>query len=655
MKLVFDIEGNNLLPKLDTFHCAGVKDVDTGKEEWFYPDDLQKFLDYLDTADVIIAHNAFGYDIPALNILSKKYFNKPWEPKATVQCTKVMSQVLCYTRFEFGHSLKKWGNHFEEKRQEEQNIQRAGGKTTQSNYKKMAVEKESLLKGDYAGGFESFNEDMFEYMKQDVRLGTLVYKELIRETKVAVKHFGGSKSILRALRSEMEMDRIMVKQCQKGWLFDKPAAEALMKTLEERMNSHEIYINGLLGQMVASPDGSVVKARKEIADGTSTEIPAKSPKFTKAGKLDSHTKRWFGIPADSVLGLDTPELLPVVGPYCRIEFVGGDVGNTNTVKEYLYTIGWKPDEWNWKKINGSFVKVSAKLSDSSLAPLGRVGEVLSEYYTLRSRHSVMKGWFPHIDENSRLHGDVFNVGTPTFRQTHKIIANLPSGKAVLGPEIRRLFIARPGYKLVSADSAGCQLRLLAHFMRDDNYTREVLEGDIHQKNADILGCSRNDAKPFIFAYLYGAGGKKLGSILGVSDKEGNRLKKKFTAAFPALGALIDRIKAVTNEHGFIPGLDDRPIYTESQHKALNYLIQGAEAVVMKYTIIMVEEELAKAGLDQSILLFYHDEVTYEVREDQAEEAKEIIMRCFEEAPKALGVDIMTCGDCNIGEDYYDVH
>jgi hypothetical protein len=336
---------------------------------------------------------------------------------------------------------------------------------------------------------------MFVYMQQDVRLGTRVYKELLRETKVAIDHFG-SKSILRALRSEMEMDRIMVKQCQNGWLFDKEEAEALMKTLEKRMDSHEIYINGLLGQMVASPDGSVVKARKEIADGTPTEIPAKSPKFTKAGKLDSHTKRWFGIPADSNIGLDTPELLPAVGAYCRIEFVGGDVGNTNTVKDYLYTIGWKPDEWNWKKINGNFVKVSAKLSDSSLAPLGRVGEVLSEYYTLRSRHSVMKGWFPHIDENSRLHGDVFSIGTPTFRQTHKIIANLPSGKAVLGPEIRKLFIARPGYKLVSADSAGCQLRLLAHFMGDDNYTREVLEGDIHQKNADILGCSRAQAKPF---------------------------------------------------------------------------------------------------------------------------------------------------------------
>jgi DNA polymerase-1 len=616
--LVADIESNGLLDTITTVHCAGCIDADTGEEFFYRPHQIQEFLDKLDSADKIVFHNAFGYDLPAL----EKVYG--WKPRAKGICTKVMSQVLCYTRFGFGHSLKQWGEFFGDQ------------------------------KGDYSGGWEEFNEDMFEYMKQDIRLGTRVYKELLRETKVAVDHFG-SKSILKALRSEMEMDRIMVKQCQNGWLFNKEEAEALMKTLEDRMKSHEIYINGLLGQMVSSPDGSVVKARKDIADGIKTEIPAKSPKFTKAGKLDSHTKRWFGIPADSNLGIDTPELLPVTGPYCRIEFVGGDVGNTNTVKEYLYTIGWKPDEWNWKKINGNFVKVSAKLSDSSLAPLGRVGEVLSEYYTLRSRHSVMKGWFPHIDENSRLHGDVFNVGTPTFRQTHKIIANLPSGKAVLGPEIRKLFIARPGYKLVSADSAGCQLRLLAHFMGDDNYTREVLEGDIHQKNADILGCSRNNAKPFIFAYLYGAGGKKLGSILGVSDKEGNKLKKKFTAAFPALGALIDKVKNIVDQQGFIPGLDDRPIYTESQHKALNYLIQGAESVVMKATVIMVDDELEKAGLDAKILLMYHDEVTYEVREDQTEQARDIIMRCFEEAPKALGVDIMTCGDCKIGDDYYQVH
>jgi DNA polymerase-1 len=598
MKLVFDIEANGLLTTVSKFHCAGAMDVDTGEEYWFRPHQLQEFLDLLDSAKVIIAHNAYGYDVEALRILS----GGSWTPKATVQCTKVMSQMLNYRRFGFGHSLKQWGEAFGDQ------------------------------KGDYNGGWEEFNEDMFTYMKQDVRLGTRVYNHLMQEVKNYIAS-SGSKGILKALRSEMQMDHIMVKQNRNGWLFNAPEATQLLTTVENKMKSIEDFINPQLPARLRKVDNE-----------------PKSPKFTKAGKPAAWMRNWFSLGDECVV-----DDCPVWGEFSRIEFIDGDVGNTDTVKRMLYSLGWQPDEWNWKRIDGKFIKVSPKLSDSSLEGLGDVGKALMEYYTLRSRHSIIKGWFEHIDSNSRLHGDVFNIGTPTFRQTHKIIANLPSGKAVLGPEVRKLFVARKGYKLVSADSAACQLRLLAHFMKNEEFTKEILDGDIHQKNADILGCDRPTAKPFIFAFLYGAGGKKLGSILGVSEKEGNKKKKQYLESIPALKKLINSVQNIVEHQGYIPGLDDRPIYTESAHKALNYLIQGAEAVVMKYTIIMIEEELEKAGLDSSILLFYHDEVTYEVKEEQAEQAREIIMRCFEEAPKALGVDIMTCGDCNIGDDYYDVH
>jgi DNA polymerase-1 len=598
MKLVFDIEANGLLTTVSKFHCAGAMDVDTKEEYWFRPHQLQEFLDLLDSAKVIIAHNAYGYDVEALRILS----GGSWTPKATVQCTKVMSQMLNYRRFGFGHSLKQWGEAFGDQ------------------------------KGDYNGGWEEFNEDMFTYMKQDVRLGTRVYNHLMQEVKNYIAS-SGSKGILKALRSEMQMDHIMVKQNRNGWLFNAPEATQLLTTVENKMKSIEDFINPQLPARLRKVDNE-----------------PKSPKFTKAGKPAAWMRNWFSLGDECVV-----DDCPVWGEFSRIEFIDGDVGNTDTVKRMLYSLGWQPDEWNWKRIDGKFIKVSPKLSDSSLEGLGDVGKALMEYYTLRSRHSIIKGWFEHIDSNSRLHGDVFNIGTPTFRQTHKIIANLPSGKAVLGPEVRKLFVARKGYKLVSADSAACQLRLLAHFMKNEEFTKEILDGDIHQKNADILGCDRPTAKPFIFAFLYGAGGKKLGSILGVSEKEGNKKKKQYLESIPALKKLINNVQNIVDSQGYIPGLDDRPIYTESAHKALNYLIQGAEAVVMKYTIIMIEEELEKAGLDSSILLFYHDEVTYEVKEEQAEQAREIIMRCFEEAPKALGVDIMTCGDCNIGDDYYDVH
>jgi hypothetical protein len=106
MKLVFDIEADNLLPKISKFHCAGAINVDTGEEHWFLSNQLEEFLSLLDKADVIIAHNAYGYDVAALNKLTG------WKPKATVQCTKIMSQVLNYRRFGFGHSLKQWGEFF---------------------------------------------------------------------------------------------------------------------------------------------------------------------------------------------------------------------------------------------------------------------------------------------------------------------------------------------------------------------------------------------------------------------------------------------------------------------------------------------------------------------------------------------------------------
>jgi len=613
MKLVFDIEADNLLPKISKFHCAGAIDVETGTEYWFRPHQLNEFLELLDKADIIVAHNAMGYDIPALTKLTG------WQPKATVHCTKVMSQVLNYRRFGFGHSLKAWGQFFKD------------------------------YKEDYNGGFEEFNEAMFKYMQQDVKLGVKVYKYLLKELSTYAKKYG--KDIGKAIRCEITMDGIMSEQCENGWKFNKEEAEQLRDTIDKRMQEITDFINPQLSGKASVVDPDTQKDH-EPTTGKRYAIPKKAT-FTKAGKLTSHVQRWFELPVDT--SVDT---CPIWGDYCRIDFSTGDIGNTDTVKSFLGKLGWIPDEWNYKRLpNGEFIKVSAKLTDSSLEPLGDVGKALQEYYTLRSRKSILEGWFDYVDDNNRLHGDVFNIGTPTFRQTHKVIANLPSGKATLGKEFRRLFIADTGYKLVSADSAACQLRLLAHYMGDPEFTKTVLEGDIHQMNADIIGCTRNEAKRFIFAYLYGAGAQKLSGYINQSVNETKKSIDKYKKALPKLALLIDRCNKAIEEKGFIVGLDSRPIVLErdQRHKALNYLIQGAEAVVMKYTVNMIHEEFAKAKINSRILLFYHDEVTYEVKDGQEEKARDIIIKCFEEAPKQVGVDIMTCGDCKIGNDYYAVH
>jgi len=659
-RYVFDIETDNLLRKLTTFHCAGVKDHDTG-EEWFYNSnnqgDFQAFLDKLDEADVIVAHNAWGFDVPALMKLAPY-----WTPKAKVTCTKVLSQVLNFARF--STESKDYRRYLAVRQKRLEKGDTSVKKVIQGSGHSLA--RWGIYLSDYKGefnDFSQFSEEMYEYLKQDVRLGAKVYATLLDELKVHITK-SKSRKILDAIEVEHQMERIMTEETQNGWKMNLNGLSDIKQKLEDKIKEYSDEINPKLLVYVTSPDMSgkalnelreQIKGLKKKGEPEENWPEAKYVKtvFTKKGKLTAHVSNYFELDPDTSI-----DSSPVLGPYTRVSLTRGDIGNTDQVKDYLSTIGWEPDEWNWKRDeNGKFNKTSSKLTESSLEPLGRVGEVINEFYTLRSRLSIINGWDEHIDVNNRLHGDVFNIGTPTFRQTHNIIANLPSGSATLGPEIRSAFIADEGKVLVSADSAACQLRLLAHFMDDPKFTRELLEGDVHQLNADIIECTRPQAKRFIFAYLYGAGAPKLSGYIDKSVEETKKSISRYKKKLPKLAKLIDNVSSQVRQNGYVVGLDTRKLCLDAseQHKALNYLIQGAEAVIMKATVVMIDQKLKEANIDFKHLLFYHDEHTVEVREDQAEEARGIIMKCFAEAPKAYGINIMTCGDCKIGKDYYEVH
>jgi DNA polymerase I-like protein with 3'-5' exonuclease and polymerase domains len=194
-------------------------------------------------------------------------------------------------------------------------------------------------------------------------------------------------------------------------------------------------------------------------------------------------------------------------------------------------------------------------------------------------------------------------------------------------------------------------------MNDPAFTKEVLEGDIHQLNADIIGCTRGQAKRFIFAFLYGAGPTKLAGYIGKDVEETKKSINRYKKRLPKLDKLIQKMQKDVQEKSYIIGLDSRKVMLnkQEQHKALNYLIQSAEAIIMKATVVMLDERLKEAGIEFNHLLFYHDEHTIETTPDKAEQAKEIIMECFAEAPKQYGIPFMTCGDCKIGHDYFEVH
>jgi len=145
---------------------------------------------------------------------------------------------------------------------------------------------------------------------------------------------------------------------------------------------------------------------------------------------------------------------------------------------------------------------------------------------------------------------------------------------------------------VGHDASGLELRMLAHYMNDKEFTEQILHGDIHSYNQRLAGLpTRDSAKTFIYAFIYGAGDAKLGSIVNGSKADGTRLRNTFLSALPSLGKLIDNVKKASTR-GYLKGLDGRKIWMRRdsngdvmQHKALNTLLQCAGAVVMKKSMI----------------------------------------------------------------------
>ena len=118
-------------------------------------------------------------------------------------------------------------------------------------------------------------------------------------------------------------------------------------------------------------------------------------------------------------------------------------------------------------------------------------------------------------------------------------------------------------------------------MDDSNYIDEIINGDIHTTNQELAGLeSRDKAKTFIYALIYGAGDEKLGKVVGENREAGTVLRKRFLTNLPALENLTTRVREASRR-GFLKGLDGRKIFVRHEHAALNTLLQGGGAIAMK--------------------------------------------------------------------------
>ena len=256
---------------------------------------------------------------------------------------------------------------------------------------------------------------------------------------------------------------------------------------------------------------------------------------------------------------------------------------------------------------------------------------LAEYFLIEKRIGQLaegdNAWLK-LEQNGRIHARYNPNGTVTGRSTHSNpnIAQVPSVRkskvGILmgleggyGYESRSLFHAPEGMVMVGADMSGLELRCLAHYMAytdKGDYAKAVTEGDVHTTNMVAAGISNRDqAKRFIYAYLYGAAPPKIAEVLGCSRKEAEEVMKRFTKGLPALAKLKAQV-ADAAKKGFILSIDGRRIPIRSTHAALNSLLQSTGAILCKKWLLTIRDSLESQGLvwgkDYFFLGHIHDEI-----------------------------------------------
>ncbi len=249
-------------------------------------------------------------------------------------------------------------------------------------------------------------------------------------------------------------------------------------------------------------------------------------------------------------------------------------------------------------------------------------------------------WFNTIGDDGCIH-HTCSLATISGRNAHRG-PNL--GQVVSAPWARELFIPHQGMVMVGSDLEGLELRCLGHYLHrfdEGNFAEVVINGDIHQQNADRVGCTRSEVKTLTYAFIYGAGDVRMGHSLSpeLSDAQkkilGADLRRKFLDAIPGLEPLITAVKEKVRATGQLVGLDKRPIFCRSEHSALNFLLQSAGAILSKRWVVIGQEMLDEAGLtydvDYTRCAYVHDEVQLSVVPAEAENVAKILVAA---APKA---------------------
>ena len=457
------------------------------------------------------------------------------------------------------------------------------------------------------------SDDMVEYCVQDVVATIVVYLRLIQELA------GFSEE---SIRLEHQVQTIVQRQVKRGWRLDTYKCYDLLAELKERKFQLEDEVHKRFKPKYKYIKQVVPKVKK---DGTTSTVGLK------------------------FLG---DQWTTVHGTFSRVDLTPFNLGSRMQIGEYLKDFGWKPSKFTDK---GQAIVDESVLKDVKGIP---EATLIANYLLVQKRIAQISSWVEAMDETTeRVHGYVNTNGAVTGRMTHSSpnMAQVPSVGAEYGKDCRACWIVKDGYKLVGCDASGLELRMLAHYMNDEKYTHEVVDGDVHTANQHAAGLqTRPQAKTFIYAFLYGAGDAKIGSIVEGTAKDGKRLKDKFLANTPKLQVLKDNVSDAS-ARGYLKGLDGRKVYVRSEHAALNTLLQSAGAIIMKKALIILDEYAKLWGIDYEFVGNIHDEFQVEVRESQSHEFGRLAVASIQAAGIQLGLRCPLDGEYKVGNNWADTH
>lgn len=324
-----------------------------------------------------------------------------------------------------------------------------------------------------------------------------------------------------------------------------------------------------------------------------------------------------------------------------------NVGSRQQIAKRLEGLGVK-----WKKLTptGKPIVDETTLSEIDLPE----AKLCAEYLGTVKLKGMVDSWLSHVNRDTgRIHGYVNPCGAVTGRMTH----NKPNLAQIPSLEIaRRCFTVEEGNVLVGCDAAGLELRCLAHYMDDTEYTRQILEGDIHTYNQEAAGLpERHMAKTMIYGLIYGAGDAKLGQIVGGGSAEGKKIRDTFLEQLPSLRKLIERSKKAAVAEGSVQGIDGRRVLVDEDYKALNRLLQSCGAIVMKVAIVKAVKMLTERNIPFKLVAQVHDEFQFETPQHFGKAVGIIARQAIIDAGVALKMKCPMDGEYKIGNNWSETH